>query len=926
LPQRGFRSRSELGTHPLKESHAALARESTLDAPALAMDELERIALTSLTDLLRQGKAMDEAIATLRRMMNPDLVDRAVEHYNEVAKGVREYRDPPTLKDPDRVPQPWYLGPRPDDLFWPALEGHLSQKPAWRGDPVTSLDRASTKVVSYLAPPWARTIRTRGLVLGYVQSGKTSNFTAVMAKAADAGYRLMVVLSGVHNNLRRQTQLRLDEQIVDLNPLSWVPLTTEQADFGRPVRALPLLAQPGLRLLAVVKKNAKRLDNLVSWLDDAGQAGILDRCPILVIDDEADQASLNTKKEEEERAAINALILRLLAFPKVAYVGYTATPFGNLFVDPSIPDDLYPRDFIVDLPRPANYFGPERLFGRQRFTPDEPEFMGHDMIRIVPDDEAAALRPPRKKADRDAFEPAVTPSLDEALRWFLLATSARTVRTGEPQHSTMLIHSSQYVATHALLWRPVCDVLRDVRTRLANADAALIAELRTQWEAEIAKVPAEEVGAEAVAFDDVLAQLPGTLTALGDLTTVEGSGVVVDNSFSVRRLVYDEDDPRPVVVIGGNTLSRGLTLEGLVVSHFIRTASTYDTLLQMGRWFGFRSGYEDLPRMWMTADLELMFRFLAGVEHEIRLDIARYETEGLTPLQMAVRVRTHPKIAITSALKMRKAVGQKMSFSGQRPQTILFHHRDAEWLNGNLDAGRRLIAAASARGIVPEPRGPSTLLAGLPVEDVFAFLDPDDGYRFHELNAELQTSPLRSYIEAQNRYDELETWNVVVMSRKSDELGTVDLGLREPVNLITRAKLTSSPPEYANINTLMSKVDRVADLHVPGAANLDDNALLVHRTASGRGLILMYPISKDSQPDRNRGSDRRAPLGAEQHMLGVAFAFPVATFDPTPQNYKVVDLSGVEDVDEVEAAEEPPPGLADEDGEASCDDPIINAQ
>jgi len=890
------------------------------------VDELEWIAHTSLTDLLRQGKTMDEAVATLRRMMKDDLVDRAVDHYNEVAKGVREYRDPPTLHDPDRVPQSWYIGPRSDDLFWPALERHLSHKSTWSGEPVKSLDRASTKIVSYLTPPWSKSIRTRGLVLGYVQSGKTSNFTAVMAKAADAGYRLVVVLSGVHNNLRRQTQLRLHEQIVDLNPLSWVPLTTEQADFGRPVRALPLLAQPGLRLLAVVKKNAKRLDNLVTWLDEAGTAGILDQCPILVIDDEADQASLNTRKEEEERAAVNALILRLLDFPKVAYVGYTATPFGNLFVDPLVPEDLYPRDFIVDLPRPADYFGPERLFGRQRLTPDEPEVTGDDMIRVVPDEEAASLRPPRKKADLDAFEPSVTSSLDDALRWFVLATSARAVRTGHQQHSTMLIHSSQYVATHELLWKPVCDVLLGIRTRLARGDHVLIRELRTQWNEESARVPAHEHGAEPVTFEDVLATLPTTLAALGDLTIQEESGVVVDNSFSVRRLVYDEDEPRPVVVIGGNTLSRGLTLEGLVVSYFIRTASTYDTLLQMGRWFGFRPGYEDLPRLWMTADLELMFRFLAGVEHEIRLDIARFETEGLTPLQMAVRVRTHPKIAITSALKMRKAVDLKMSFSGQRPQTILFSHRDTDWLTANLEAARRLVAAAAKRGIVATSRGPNTLLEGVPVDDVLSFLDAD-GYRFHELNAELQSEPLCHYIRAQNNYDELQTWNVMIMSRRSDRLGTVKLGLEKPVNLITRAKLTSSPPEYANINTLMSKVDRVADLDVAGAANLDDNSLLAHRTESRRGLLLLYPIAKDSQPDTKRGSDRRAPLGAVEHMLGVAFAFPIAPFDPTPQSYKVVDLSGVGDPDaDAQVDQDDSPGLADDDGEGSCDDPIINAQ
>lgn len=894
------------------------------------MDDLERTALTSLTNLLRMGRGMEEAAATLRSTgMFPDLVDRAVEHYHEIAMGVREYRDPPTLEDPGRVPQPWYLGPQPDDLFWPALERYLSTKPSWQGDPLKALDRASTKVVSYLAPPWAKSIRTRGLVLGYVQSGKTSNFTAVITKAADAGYRLFIVLSGVHNNLRRQTQLRLNEQIVDLNPLSWVSLTTEHADFGRPLRALPLLAQPGLRLLAVVKKNRKRLDNLAAWLDDAAKASILERCPILVIDDEADQASLNTKKEEEERAAINALVLGLLALPKVAYVGYTATPFGNLFVDPSIPEDLYPRDFVVDLPRPPNYFGPEQLFGRPRLTPDEPEDTGHDMIRIVPDEEVASLQPPRRPPDHDSFAPSVTPSVEEALRWFLLATSARNVRAGQQQHSTMLIHSSQYVATHALLWKPLCDALLRFRNRFAAGDKELVSQLRGQWEREATRVPSADFGMRPLDFDqDILAALPATLDALGDLTSHEGSGVVVDNSSSARRLVYDDTDPRPVVVIGGNTLSRGLTLEGLVVSYFIRTANSYDTLLQMGRWFGFRPGYEDLPRIWMTADLELMFRFLAGVEYEIRLDISRYESERLTPLQMGVRVRTHPKLAITSALKMRSAVDQKMSFSGQRPQTILFRHRDLDWLSSNLHAGRRLLTSAAAHGSDIRRNGPNAVLSSVPVEDILDFLDPEGGYRFHELNAELQSEPLRRYIEAQNRYDELRTWNVVVVSRRSGSLGTIDLGLGSPVNLINRAKLRSSPPEYANINTLMSKVDRVADLDVPGAASLDDNSLLAHRTASGKALLLLYPISKDSEPEFNRGSDRRAPLGAVEHVLGVAFAFPVAQFDPSPQTYKVVDLSGVEVAGE--DAESDAGGasfaVAEEDGEDSCDDPVVNAQ
>ena len=251
------------------------------------------------------------------------------------------------------------------DVFWPQLKANLEADPSWVAA-VPSLDEASTDIVGLLADPHSPTIRTRGLVLGFVQSGKTANFTATIAKAADSGYRLFIVLSGVHNSLRRQTQLRIDEQLVDEFPTRWVGLTDEHRDFGKPVKALPLLSSPDLRLIAVVKKNVSRLTNLRDWLREAQKHGGLDSCPIMIIDDEADQASPNAAKDPElDRTRINERITELLELPRVAYVGYTATPFANVLVNPADDSDIYPRSFMYSLPKPANLL---RLEGALRTT------------------------------------------------------------------------------------------------------------------------------------------------------------------------------------------------------------------------------------------------------------------------------------------------------------------------------------------------------------------------------------------------------------------------------------------------------------------------------------------------------------------------------------------------------------------------------
>ncbi len=353
-----------------------------------------------------------------------------------------------------------------------------------------------------------------------------------------------------------------------------------------------------------------------------------------------------------------------------------------------------------------------------------------------------------------------------------------------------------------------------------------------------------------------------------------------------------------VIAVGGNTLSRGLTLEGLSVSFFVRSASAYDTLLQMGRWFGYRRGYIDLTRIWMTDEMRGWFRHLATVEQEIRYDIERYEAEHLTPVDLAPRIRTHPKLAITAAAKMQQAVRAQVSYSGRRLQTILFNNRDTGWLAGNAEAGRRLVRAARDQVGEPATARPGTsVFRGLQSELILDFLD---AYAFHENSRDLNSSAIRAYVERRMQDGELRRFAVAILAlpRARSELGTMDVGLASEVACINRARLDHVDRAYADIKALMSKSDRLADLAVPAGEieQMDTETLDNARNppprgrGDGSGLLVLYPISRHSRPERG---ERRRALEAAEHVLGVGLVFPVSASETVGVEYMTADLSSV---------------------------------
>ncbi|RDI49172.1 Z1 domain-containing protein [Nocardia mexicana] len=803
-------------------------------------------------EMLLDRNTPEEAVKRLVRLgTSAEIVQKVRERHEQRLLAIREMEEPHSVVLGNRFT--WYTGPQPGDKFWPALLRILGRQ-GWNDASVTSLEKSSTRIVSLLNHPLESQFSARGLVVGHVQSGKTTNFTAVTAKAADRGYKLFIVLAGIHNGLRRQTQARLVEQLVRPNPASWTLITKLEHDFVPPENPASFFGGANrTHLLCVVKKNAAVLRKLVQWLQDAQD--YLGDTPALIIDDEADQATVATE-------TINPLIMGMInSLPKAAYVGYTASPFANLLINPAEENDLYPRDFIVNLPKPPGHFGTEVLFGRYALDGEDPNdvFDGHDMIRTVPDEDVPLVRP-RTKAEAEDFTPVLTASLQRALKYFWLATAARRVRgTGNP-HSTMLIHTSVRTSVHNS-FRPPLENLREQVARNLD-DPTLRAELRVLWAAETARVPVTGFEEPEVRFDEVFEELPGVL---------QDCRVIMDNSGSTDRLDY-ENGPVVAIAVGGNTLSRGLTLEGLLVSYFVRAVTVYDTLLQMGRWFGYRYGYQDLPRIWMTRELEDWFRHLATVEAEMRRDIDIYMTEDKTPMTFAVRLRTHPALRVTAAAKMQDAVITSAGYGGQRVQTRYFY-KDREWLLGNQEAARKLISAAvrSRRSVEGSAESGRFIFRGVPSDYILEFLEI---YQFHKNSQECNAAMMSHYIKARIRNAAaLGRWNVVIMGNSLvDDSRGFEFAEEVTVGRVIRSAITSDS-NFADIKTLMSRKDAAIDL--TGAIQQWSEKQIRNERAMqmpDSGLLVLYPIDKESEP--SNAQSRRHALDAPEHVIGVGFMFP----------------------------------------------------
>lgn len=809
------------------------------------------------------------------------------------------------------VKQSWYAGPLKHQGVWvdyrKIIEGTLPLKA------VKDLDQSTNQIMNACANPRELNSKRKGLVVGYVQSGKTANFAGLIAKAVDARYRIIIVLAGMHNNLRSQTQARL---IRDLNlseggstHLSWLTLTNEDSDFFPGAVSSNALSSSSNVAIAVVKKNSSVLKRLNDWLGAIDEDTRVE-LPILIIDDESDQATPNSQLRQRHISAINKRIRELWKVTKTgSYVAYTATPFANVFIDPNDPDDLYPDDFIFALPEPEGYMGASAFFDAEE-DPESPSDTDLALAIEVDDYDATVLTP--QPPSIEDYDPYVTESLAEAIRWFILATAIREIRQGE-KHSTMLVHTSHRTDAHDRLSDVIYGFVQDLWVR------------RNGEESSFRKVFEEH--AERVSDFD--ATWPEWCHVWDRVTTsvLSRVNVVVENGKSEERLSYS-DGIQNVIVVGGTTLSRGLTLEGLTTSYFLRTSAQYDTLLQMGRWFGFRQGYDDLVRVWVAPGLLEDYEHLSRVESDMRERIEIMSKEDRAPREMALPILVHDgRLKITGSNRMVAVREAQVGLSGSRRQTV-YLDRNLKRIRASQNAARDLVAQAlvHTEGKWLEGSGsrPSLLLPDVPSSDLIQFLE---GYWVSKADTWLQPKKFTDWV---TKYSSKLKWNLVLVSGAESAYSTFDFGHGLEVGTVIRTPLDEEfweperpeelPPDsdVVNIRALISGNHQVLDLKI-----LDENGLLspeqsaelqsknASRKAdaralrksilSGQGLVLIYVIDKDSRPLHS--SKTRAPMRAEDHLIGISVIFPEVS-NEDPRTFYAVEIENDADVmSDEEAAE-----------------------
>ncbi len=806
----------------------------------------------------------------------------------ELQERVRQIRDPYILSQSHSN---WYDEEKHLGIHWPALATYLHETKGFPKEAVGSISRSSREVVARLGNPELEEFDVRGLVVGYVQSGKTANMTGVIGRAVDAGYNFVIVLAGTTDKLRHQTQERLEEDLLARNPYNWQQLTKrneyaddgaliESGDYkGQTSRQLPNVARD-VTMIAVTKKHSALLGRLIGDIKKTSPP-LRNRLRMLVIDDEADQASPNAGKFDEDPTITNRRIRELLdSLPAVSYVGYTATPFANVLINPfpenvksedeNHLEDLYPRNFVISLPKPTGYFGAEQIFGRDPVDAEDEGGDGIDVIRGITKEELDYLHP-----DAGDMDFKNVPSLRTAIRWFLLVVAARLARGQVNKHSSMLIHTSHKIDDHEDLHKPVAKEIDYLTANLVSS--GLKAELRVLWNEETAKVAALEFENEKLSFDD----LEDSLTEAADRITI-----AVENSKSDDRLSYGSD-AEAVIAIGGNILARGLTLEGLAVTYFARNSKQYDTLLQMGRWFGYRDGYEDLVRLWMPERVSDAFRQLALIEHELRLEIEEYALRKARPVDFAVRIRTLPGLQVTGRNKMRHASVADIDYRGLHLQTIRFPRKDAETLKRNWQAASTIVAKAQFDD--------GALVGEVGVNAVTEFFSD---YSVHTSHRDLSSEWLEKYIRVNSQV--LSTWSVVIVqpADSGKPLAEHSLGNVTP-KLLNRSRLNHTDPETADIKALMSRADIMSDVDkslLPDSLDWKNWSAMKQereKQLGGRPMLLLYPIDRNSKPSSNGKKDsKRIDLEADYDVLGVGIVFPQLGIDADrrPTKYIQVDL------------------------------------
>lgn len=697
----------------------------------------------------------------------------------------------------------WFVSKKSelDMAYWERYKKYLLEEKGFASNVVNTMDDMLDNLTDLLGNPKIKgSFQRRGLIIGDVQSGKTSNYTGLLCKGADAGYEVIVLLTGTIEKLRKQTQLRIDEGFVGMdssamikqkennvvgvgkyNPSVYPLVLTSTANDFRTAIANSLsikIGQLNQPILFVVKKNVSTLRNLNNWLKIFNQSnGHNINHSLLVIDDESDNASVNTNTEDRDPTTINGQIRELLnLFDRASYVGFTATPFANIFIDPESNDkmeneDLFPKDYIYCLNAPTNYIGARDIFG------EEGKHKG--MLRVIDKDSIELHIPNKHKSDY--VIDAMPLDMIEAIDTFLLANVIRDLRNDNNKHRSMLINVSRFTNVQVGLTDLVNNYVKEVQasarqngqlhSERAIANSLYIKSLKNSFDKHYS-------GLEFT-WEEVLKSLYKSISPIIVITV---------NQKNKNGLNYEEYESSGlrVIAIGGLSLSRGLTLEGLIVSYFYRNSKMYDTLMQMGRWFGYRPKYDDLCRIWMEEESIEWYKQINEATEELRRDIKKYENSGLTPKDFGIRVRSDINtLLVTARNKMRTARDMEVciSLSGQVIETSCIYN-DYEFNRMNIEAIKSLTTKLNYDGykIDEISKSSNKITYGFRSVNKLYIKELLNNFRVSILNNAFNCESINDFIDSYAG-NELDNWDIVFASGGSNETFNI---LGKEISMILR--------------------------------------------------------------------------------------------------------------------------------------------
>lgn len=687
----------------------------------------------------------------------------------------------------------WYnpIDINPSYSYWERYKKYLSSDLLLPEKVIQSIDISTTDIVNLLGEPVENGIFARkGLVIGDVQSGKTANYISVINKAADAGYKVIVLLTGTIEKLRQQTQARIDEGFIGIdtsdlererrnNPIgvglinggiSVSSFTSIIKDFNKSVLTnsnVPLDSL-SIPLILVVKKNKAVLNSIYKLFNGEKKDQTYNKInqSLLFIDDEADNASINTNSKDDDPTSINESIRRILGlFVRSSYVGYTATPYANVFIEPNTKEDmenedLFPKDYIYVLQPPSNYIGAREIYSE--------DGQYKTMYRVIDDFED--FLPLKHKKDYEL--PLDIPlSLKKAILSFLIANAIRDLRGDLTTHRSMLINVSRFICIQNDLKDLVNDYFLTVRDKiqhyLLNSEYAkypLLKLLEDVYNEEFKNTSSFEETKD-INWQSIRAQL---------FNSIKNIRVESINGGNASKLLDYKgyDNGLRLIAIGGLSLSRGLTLEGLCVSYFYRNSVMYDTLMQMGRWFGYRRNYEDLCQVWMSEESYNWYQHISDATDELRDEINRIYYSNLTPLDVGIKVRSSEGALIVTAKNKMRSAGDyvaDLSLSGDYIEAPHFS-KNAQTINSNIEAVKNLLNVLQVNGYtVADPNErflaykSAKQILDVKKEIIVEFLKQVDT---HHRNTNFIAPKVAELIESSSE-ELLDTWDIAFAQGKS---------------------------------------------------------------------------------------------------------------------------------------------------------------